>query len=76
MKIHQILTEIDAGDINWAHSIASREQSKSAATSGFWLIDKQTGKKLHGPFKDYEAARTFKRNRPDRIPADAVIKPL
>lgn len=82
MKILQILTEVDVGDIEWSRSIMNKERAVSAQRQpalsgpGFWLLDAKTGKKLQGPFKDYDAARDFKRNRPDRIPVDAAIKPL
>lgn len=42
----------------------------------YWLIDRASGRKLAGPFKDQERALSFKKNRKDRIPADAVAKPL
>lgn len=45
----------------------------TVSTGQVWLIDRATGKKLAGPFKDDDAAISFKTNRKDRIPADARI---
>lgn len=54
------------------------DQASAASAAGgqVWLIDRASGKKLAGPFKDEEAAGSFKTNRKDRIPADAAVKRL
>lgn len=88
MKLNEI---VDRGDMHLHDTAAHRElsfnqrfsqaqqrTSAPAATSSgnIWLVDRATGKKLSGPFKDDDAAASFKRNRPDRIPKDARIVPL
>ena len=70
------LFEIDVGDLHLQQMAARNtqmQQSKMAPTKGVWLVDRASGKKLAGPFKDDDAAVSFKRNRPDRIPADARL---
>lgn len=52
---------------------ARMQQDKMAPMKGFWLVDRASGKKLAGPFKDDDAAISFKQNRKDKIPADARI---
>lgn len=58
-----------------ARNTAAR-QERDAPMKGFWLIDRATGKKLAGPFKNDDAAVSFKQNRKDKIPADARIVAL
>jgi hypothetical protein len=74
----QDVMEIDAGDLYLAHQAQARERGagldRMTRTKGHWIIDRATGKKLAGPFKDDDAAVSFKQNRKDRIPADARIK--
>jgi hypothetical protein len=80
MKLFEILNEIDAGDLYLAHMVDDRrnrgERDRNSYLTGFWLIDPTSGKKITGPFKDKEAALRFKANRPDKVPANAVVKPL
>jgi hypothetical protein len=68
---------LDYGDVAMAHAADARQQKMSgmaSATKGYWLLDKRSGKKLSGPFKDYASAESFQENRKDRIPSDAVIR--
>lgn len=70
------LFEVDRGDLELAQTVANRQQSASQAADpmrGFWLVDRKTGKKLSGPFKDDAAAVRFKQNRTDKIPSDARV---
>ncbi len=70
------LCEIDVGDLHLQQMAARNAQAKQqmmSPTKGVWLVDRATGKKLAGPFKDDDAALSFKRNRKDRIPADARL---
>lgn len=57
-------------DRAWHQSITTPH----AAIKGFWLV--KDGKKLSGPFTAYDKAASFKANRKDKIPVDAVIKEL
>lgn len=73
MKLFEI---VDVGDWHMQQMAARRgqmQQDKAMQTKGVWLVDRATGKKLAGPFADDDKAVTFKRNRPDRIPADARL---
>lgn len=69
-------------DAMMAQAAARARQADQAAASArvasgeVWLIDRASGKKLAGPFRDEDAAGSFKTNRKDRIPADAAIKRL
>ena len=71
MKINEIMYD-RAGDQQWRADIEQR----NAALAGVWIIDRKTAKRLAGPFKDEQKAQSFKVNRPDRIPADAIIKTI
>lgn len=76
MKLTEILTEVDRGDLELMQTYDRRQQAtaqRDDPSRGFWLIDRKTGKKLSGPFKSEEAASSFKQNRTDRIPSDARI---
>jgi len=59
----------EAGDLNYHRAIESQPKPSS---NEVWLWS--NGKRVYGPFKDVEAAERFKKNRPDRIPANAVAK--
>lgn len=75
------LFEIDfRGNMDLVSHAERRGQMRSVPSSarhmqpgGIWLVDRATGKRLAGPFKDDDAAIAFKTNRKDRIPADARI---
>lgn len=54
---------------------AARQQATAHATQGYWLISRE-GKRLAGPFSSEANANNYKTNRPDRIPANAVVKPM
>ena len=56
-----------------AHHNDQKASAKSALMSGIWLVDPKTKKQLAGPFKTEQAATSFKSNRPDRIPASALV---
>ena len=71
MKINEIMYD-RSGEQQWRADIEQR----SAALAGVWIIDRKTAKRLAGPFKDEQKAESFKKNRPDRIPADAIIKTI
>ena len=78
MKLFEILDR--GGDIAWHADIANRSTSRpvdishpSSHARGWWLISRE-GKRLAGPFKDQDAAASFKANRPDRIPPTAIAK--
>lgn len=75
MKIVELL-EVDRSDLEWAHSLERNPSphQPNKALDGVWIYDKKSHRKLSGPFRDRDAAESFKRNRPDRIPADAVIR--
>lgn len=81
MKLFEILEEGEwSGDIALQNTQQYRndrgQRDASSFTKGVWIIDRNTGKKLAGPFKDNDAARTFKANRGDRIPPDALLRDL
>lgn len=62
-----------------AAALRARQADQAAATmkpGNVWLVDRASGKKLAGPFKDDDAAISFKTNRKDRIPADARVASL
>lgn len=61
----------EAGDLNYHTSV----EKANAAIKGFWIMDR-SGKKLSGPYATREKAESFKANRPDRIPRDAIIKEI
>lgn len=79
-----LLNEIfDRGDTDLRNTWEQRRKEELAHKAkmnsyvkGFWLLDKKSAKKLSGPFKSFDAAESFKTNRSDKIPADAVIKEL
>jgi nitrous oxide reductase accessory protein NosL len=76
MKLTEILNEVDRGDLELAQTVERRQRTDSQhmdPSRGFWLVDRKSGKKLSGPFKDEDAAARFKQNRSDRIPTDARI---
>ena len=68
---------------DWREQMASQHAARTAAQTstgasavhGFWLISRE-GKRLMGPFTDANKAEAYKRGRPDRIPATAVVKQL
>lgn len=62
MKLNEVF---DRGEIELHNAIASQP---------WWLLDAKTKKKLAGPFKDQDKAASFKKNRTDRIPQDALIR--
>lgn len=68
-------------ETNWRDQRASQSAQHgltatgTSATKGIWLISRQ-GKRLAGPFTDEAKAQSYKDGRPDRIPADAVIRTL
>lgn len=62
----------DAAFADAARRARAMDQA-TMATGQVWLIDRASGKRLAGPFKDEDAAMSFKTNRKDRIPADARI---
>lgn len=59
------------------HAARRNTQTTTGASAirGFWLISRE-GKRLAGPFIDADKAETHKRGRPDRIPANAVVKEM
>lgn len=71
MKLFEIFGH-RSGETEWHNS--HHEITKPKAQ--FWIVDKATGKKLEGPFPDYDAGVRFKRNRKDKIPANAPVIPL
>ena len=76
MKLAEIILEVDRGDLELAHSVERRQHAaaqRADPSRGFWLVDRKTGKKLSGPFKDDDAVIRFKQNRSDKIPSDARI---
>jgi hypothetical protein len=74
MKLSEIFEGVDIGDHYLQDTVANQQaQQQQSPMRGVWLIDRKTGKKVGGPFKDDDAAASFKKNRPDRIPADARI---
>ncbi len=61
---------------DWQDQIAAQTASRPAdPTHGIWLISRE-GKRLAGPFASAEKANQYKTGRPDRIPANAVVKEL
>lgn len=75
MRMSEIF-EVDSGDHALHATIERRQAQAPVQTRNVWLIDRNTGKKVGGPFKDDEAAASFKKNRPDVIPSDARIRTL
>lgn len=87
MKLFELLEGvfgrgIDRGtEANWRDQMVTQSaqrgmtQTGTSATKGIWLISRQ-GKRLAGPFANAEKAEAYKTGRPDRIPADAMIKSL
>lgn len=85
MKLFEIVGRgIDRDtESNWRDQMANQAIDRknmqtstgASATSGIWLISRE-GKKLAGPFSDTEKAEAYKVGRPDRIPADAIVKQL
>lgn len=57
------------------HAARTSDPAHASAVHGFWLISRE-GKRLAGPFADANKAELYKRGRPDRIPANAVVKKL
>lgn len=68
---------------DWREQMAAQHAARTAtqtttgtsAVHGVWLISRE-GKRLAGPFADMAKAEMYKKGRPDRIPANAVIKEL
>jgi hypothetical protein len=68
---------------NWRDQMARQSAARAntqtstgaSATSGIWLVSRE-GKKLAGPFSDEAKAEAYKTGRPDRIPANAVVKSM
>lgn len=83
MKLFELFGRgVDRGtEQNWRDQMAGQHAARMArpaeanAVHGFWLISRE-GKRLAGPFTDAEKAETYKQGRPDRIPANAVVKKL
>lgn len=84
MKLFEILgrgadrnIEADWRDQMAAQAVARRSAPPTAlnAVNGFWLISRE-GKRLAGPFSSAENAEKYKDGRPDKIPANAVVKAL
>lgn len=74
MKLNQLITEVDVGDLQLAAQHDSKQQETKSHTAGFWLVDKRTARRLAGPFASAERARSHQQNRRDKIPADAVVR--
>lgn len=68
----------DAAVADAARRARTADQTAMAAprSGNVWLVDRATGKKLSGPFKNDDAAISFKQNRKDKIPPDARIVAL
>ena len=70
-------------ETGWRDQMVAQHAARTAlqtstgtpAVHGFWLISRE-GKRLAGPFSDAVKAETYKDGRPDRIPANAVVKKL
>lgn len=68
---------------DWREQMAAQHAARTStqtatgdpAVHGFWLISRE-GKRLAGPFTDANKAEAYKKGRPDRIPANAVVKEL
>lgn len=74
MKLHEIFDTRAHYDLEQtADRHARANDEKLAPSKGLWLIDRQSGKKLAGPFASMEKALSFKENRKDKIPADARV---
>lgn len=77
MKLADIFEGIDHGDHAIHHSVHQAAERRTSAHSmsvkGFWLVDRASGKKLSGPYKSADSAESFKKNRKDKIPADAKV---
>lgn len=72
------LFEIAYDDIVWRSNLELKADETDAMRSkfaGHWLV-LPDGKRVAGPFKSADAAASFKQNRPDRIPGDAVVRQL
>lgn len=69
MKLNEIMYD-RAGELNWR----DQAEQRSAALAGVWWIDRKTKKRIAGPFADETKANSFKQNRPDRVPADALMQ--
>ncbi len=75
---------VDRGnERDWRDQMVTQHQNRNntqsaAGTSinkGFWIVSRE-GKTLAGPFTDQQKANQYKAGRPDRIPANAVIKSM
>lgn len=84
MKLFEVLGRgIDRSiESDWRDQMASQAAARRnappaapSATNGFWLISRE-GKRLAGPFTTAVNAEKYKSGRPDKIPANAVVKPL
>lgn len=77
MKLMEI---VDRGDMAlnraWEQRQGRSQDMHAKHVKGYWLLDRKTGKKLSGPFGDHDKAESFKSNRSDKIPSDAVIREL
>lgn len=87
MKLKEIMESVFGRGIDrsiardWRDQLTSQHASRdttatgTSATRGIWLISRE-GKRLAGPFASAEKANQYKAGRPDRIPANAVVKEL
>ena len=61
---------------DWQDQIAAQSANRPVdPTRGIWLISRE-GKRLAGPFASADKANLYKAGRPDRIPANAIVKKL
>lgn len=74
MKLNQLINEVDVGDLQLAAQHSREPNAAPSPTAGVWLVDKRTARRLAGPFASVERARAHQKNRPDKIPADAVVR--
>lgn len=89
MKLKELFESImgrgaDRGvERDWRDQMASQHAARTSAQTtsgtsavhGFWLLSRE-GKRLAGPFTSVEKANAYKTGRPDRIPANAIVKQL
>lgn len=89
MKLSEIFEStvgrgVDRGiEGDWRDQMAAQHAARrnvqsstgTSVTGGFWLISRE-GKRLAGPFTSEENANKYKVGRPDKIPANAVVKEL
>lgn len=68
-------------EADWREQMSNAAQARRSAapvtpnaTTGLWLYSRD-GKRLAGPFTSEANALKYKQGRPDKIPANAVVRP-